>query len=349
MEKFGVPDKLIRLATMCVSNSRCKVKINGEISPEFNVNTGVRQGDGLSPLLFNISLEEALQKVKELHLGLKLGTHVNILAFADDVVLMAEKEEDLIILAETLIKETEYVGLRVNDMKTKFMRVGREEIGNNGNPDIFQINNHNFERVNSFTYLGVVLSDKNTEDIEIQNRLNVANRSFYACGKLMKSKLLSRKTKIRMYKTIIRPVLLYGGENWILSKKMEKKLITFENKVLRTIYGPTCEDGTWRIRHNQEIRGLFTDPDIVGEAKSRRLRWAGHVLRRSEESLLRRVLRGAPRGRRPVGRPKTRWWGQVLKDMESMRLTEEDAGDRRGWRRRVGEAKYQLGYKWPWQ
>ncbi|XP_054285599.1 uncharacterized protein LOC129002085 [Macrosteles quadrilineatus] len=110
-----------------------------------------------------------------------------------------------------------------------------------------------------------------------------------------------------------------------------------------------CEDGVWRIRHNRELRELFKDPDIIGEVKSRRLRWVGHILRRKEESLLKIALRGNPRGRRPIGRPKARWWGQVRKDLERMRLVEEDAWDRDYWRQRVGEAKYQLGYKWPWQ
>ncbi|XP_054287687.1 uncharacterized protein LOC129003421 [Macrosteles quadrilineatus] len=110
-----------------------------------------------------------------------------------------------------------------------------------------------------------------------------------------------------------------------------------------------CEDGVWRIRHNRELRELFQDPDIIGEVKSRRLRWVGHILRRKEESLLKTALRGNPRGRRPIGRPKARWWGQVRKDLERMRLVEEDAWDRDYWRQRVGEAKYQLGYKWPWQ
>ncbi len=87
-------------------------------------------------------------------------------------------------------------------------------------------------------------------------------------------------TKIRIYKTIIYPILTYGSETWILNKKEEKQLIVFENKILRKIFGPINEDNVWRKRHNYEIRELYKEPDIIAELKSRRLRWLGHILRK---------------------------------------------------------------------
>ena len=72
---------------------------------------------------------------------------------------------------------------------------------------------------------------------------------------------------------------MYGAENWIITKKTEKQLVTFENKILRKIYGPTSENGSWRIKRNKEIRDLYINqPDIVAEIKRTRLRWAGHIL-----------------------------------------------------------------------
>jgi hypothetical protein len=106
------------------------------------------------------------------------------------------------------------------------------------------------------------------------------------------------------------------------------KLIVFENKVLRKIYGPTYDQGEWIRKHNREIRDLYKDADIVSEVKSRRLRWAGHVLRRREESQLKRFSKNNPEGRRPSGRPKQRWWDQVRLDMQRVGATEEDAEDR---------------------
>lgn len=95
MEKFGIPEKLVNLVKITVEGSQCKVKVNGQISSPFLVNTGVRQGDGTSPLLFNIALEEALKKVKASTTGIHIGKTFNILAFADDVVIMAENIDEL--------------------------------------------------------------------------------------------------------------------------------------------------------------------------------------------------------------------------------------------------------------
>lgn len=345
MESYGIPNKLIRLIELSVKNSKCKVKVENEYSATFEVKTGVRQGDGLSPILFNIALEEALKEVNKTNLGIKIIKNISVLAFADDVVILAENKRDLEDMTKTLILETKTVGLKINDDKTKFMYFGR----NQDNSRYFTVENHNFEKVNEFKYLGTIISSNNSEQSEIQNRIISANRSLFAVNKLMSSKILSTHTKIRIYKTVIRPILLYGAESWTMDKATERKLITFENKILRKVFGPTNENGIWRIKHNKEIRDLFGAPDIVAEARSRRLRWAGHIFRRDDNSILKQVWEGNPEGRRPRGRPKKRWKDEVIADMNKLRVTEEDAEDRMEWRRIVGEAKYHLGYKWPWE
>jgi len=252
MEKFGIPKKLIKLSRLSVINSRCKVRVNGEMSEDFGVDTGVRQGDGLSPILFNLALETALQQVKKSDVGIKIGKTINILAFADDVVIMAENIQDLKELTKTLIEETKKVGLTINEKKTKFMKINREQ-------DVLReeelnVENYKFGEVKHFTYLGVILSSTSKEENEIRSRITTANRCFMACNRLMSSKMLSRKTKIRIYKTIIRPILLYGAETWVLNKREEKAIIVFENKVLRKIFGPTFEEGEWRKKHSLIVK-----------------------------------------------------------------------------------------------
>jgi hypothetical protein len=98
----------------------------------------------------------------------------------------------------------------------------------------------------------------------------------------------------------------------------------------------------------REIRDLYNDADIVSEVKSRRLRWAGHVLRRKEESQLKKVSKNNPEERQPRGRPKQRWWDQVRLDIQRVGATKEDSEDRSIWRG-VGVAKYHLRYRWPWE
>jgi hypothetical protein len=98
---------------------------------------------------------------------------------------------------------------------------------------------------------------------------------------ILSSSLLSKIIKIKIYRTIILPVVLYGCVTWSLTLREECWLRVFENKVLRRIFGPKRDEvtGEWRRLHNKELYALYSSPNIIGVIKSRRLRWAGHVAR----------------------------------------------------------------------
>jgi hypothetical protein len=121
--------------------------------------------------------------------------------------------------------------------------------------------------------------------------------------------LLSKNLQIKIYRTIILPVVLYGCENWSLTLREERRLRVFENRVLRRVFGPKRDEVTeeWRKLHNEELNDLYSLPSIVRVVKSRRMRWAGHVARMGENRGMQRVLVRKPDGRRPLGRPRRRW------------------------------------------
>ena len=109
--------------------------------------------------------------------------------------------------------------------------------------------------------------------------------------------------KIKVYRTKILPVVLYGCETWSLTLLEERKLRVFENMVLRRIFGPRRDEvtGDWRRLLNEEINVLYSSPNIVRVIKSRRMRWAGHVTRMGEKRGVYRVLVRKPEGKRPLG------------------------------------------------
>jgi hypothetical protein len=122
----------------------------------------------------------------------------------------------------------------------------------------------------------------------------------------LSSRLLSRNVKVKIYKTIILPVVLYGCETWSLTLREEHRLKVFENTVLRRIFGPKRDEvtGEWRKLHNEELHNLYSSPDIIGRVKSRRMRLAWHVARMGEERKVYKVLVRKPEGKRPLGRPR---------------------------------------------
>jgi hypothetical protein len=101
---------------------------------------------------------------------------------------------------------------------------------------------------------------------------------------VLSSRLLSRNVKIKIYKTIMLPVVLYGCETWSLTLREEHRLRVFENRVLRRIFGSQRDEvtGGWRKLHKEELHGLYYLLSIVRVIKARRMRWAGHVARTGE-------------------------------------------------------------------
>jgi len=155
---------------------------------------------------------------------------------------------------------------------------------------------------------------------------------------LLSSRLLSKNLKIKIYRTIILPVVLYGCEAWSPTLQEERKLRVFEKMVLRRIFGPRRNEvaGEWRRLHIEELNDLYSSPNIVRVIKSRRMRWAGHVARMDEETGVNRVLVGKPEGKRPLGRPRRRWVDNIRMDLQEVGCGYIDwiglAQDRDRWR-----------------
>jgi hypothetical protein len=140
-----------------------------------------------------------------------------------------------------------------------------------------------------------------------ESRLKSGNVSYHSEQNLLSSNSLSKSAKIKVYRTIILPVVLYGCESWSLTLMEEGRLRVFENKVLRRIFGPKRDEvrGEWRRLHNKELYALCSSPNIIRVMKSRRLRWAGHVARMGERRGAYRALVGKPEGKETTWKTQT--------------------------------------------
>ena len=129
-----------------------------------------------------------------------------------------------------------------------------------------------------------MLPNKNSIQEEIKSRLKLGNACYYSVQNPLSSSLLFKKLKIKIYRTIILPVVLYGCETWLLTLREEHRLRVFENRVLRRVFGPKRDEvtGEWRKLNNEELSDLYSLLNIERVVKSRRMRWAGHVARMGE-------------------------------------------------------------------
>jgi len=143
---------------------------------------------------------------------------------------------------------------------------------------------------------GTTLTNQNSIAEEIKSRLRSGNVCYHSVQNLLSFRLLSKNSKIKIYKTIILRVVLYGCETWSLTLREERNLRLFENMVLRRIFGPRRDEVTGELRrlHNEELNDLYSSPNIVRVIKSRKMRWAGHVARMGEERGIFEVLVGKP-------------------------------------------------------
>ena len=219
----------------------------------------------------------------------------------------------------------------MNAEKSEVMVMDRK-----GQPQIYveDTTGRRLRQRDSFKYLGSKVDVVGGSLEAVKQRVKAGWNKWREITGVICDKKIPLKLKCKVYKTVIRPVLLYGAECWTVGKKEEGLMRRTEMRMLRWILGISLRD---KIR-SEDIRKRSGVTDIVDKMQESRLRWYGHISRREVEQDIRRVMEMEVEGNRGRGRPKRRWMDCVEKDMEVKRLTKEDAENRVKWRRTIRAA-----------
>jgi len=149
--------------------------------------------------------------------------------------------------------------------------------------------------------------------------------------------------KLKLYCSVIRPVVTYACKTWTLKETttITNRLMVFERKVLRKIFGPTNENGIWQIKTNQKLDKIIKHKNIINFIRAQRLGWLGYIERMQETRMVKAIHSWKPISKRPIGRPKTPWEDDVRKDIQKLKASNWKTlvQDRRRWKELVEKAK----------
>jgi len=213
----GIDDKIIDTLKYFYDNAKAYIKLD-ESGPKFALHRGVKQGDPLSPNLFNALLEEVFRDINWEGCGIRVdGCYLNHLRFVDDIVLISGNLTELQGMLDQLAAASLRAGLEINVSKTKYL-------GNDTKGKIY-LNGKELISQENFTYLGQTISFGNKMKKELEARRDGAWRGYWALGSIFKGKMDIR-LKVRILESCIFPILLYGAQTWTLTIFEAKKLMT---------------------------------------------------------------------------------------------------------------------------
>ena len=329
LEHYGIPQKLVNIIRESYDGFRCRVVHEGGLTDSFEVKTGVRQGCLLSPFLFLLAIDWVMgETTRKQGNGIQwtFSSQLDDLDFADDIALLSHSHKQMQAKVDRMSTLSQSVGLKIHPGKTKVMRLKSSSV------EPIRLDQDVLEDVTSFTYLGSVMDTKGGVTSDIKARIGKARQSFGRLRSVWRAPNISKKTKLRIFNSNVKSVLLYGSETWCLTKENEKRLQTFINGCLRCILGIRYPD---TIR-NQELLERTEQEPVADVIRKRRWGWLGHTLRRPKDHITRQALHWNPQGTRNRGRPAHTWRRELEAEIEREKFTwaelNKTAADRDRWR-----------------
>nr|VZI27735.1 unnamed protein product [Spirometra erinaceieuropaei] len=367
MQKFGCPERFTQMVRQLHDGMMARVTDNGAVSEAFAVTNGVKQGCVLAPTLFSLMFSAMLMDAyRDERPGIRIAYRtdghllnhrrmnfqsrvstatVRELLFADDCALNTTSEEEMQRSMDLFSAACENFGLVINTQKTVVMHQPPPNSATAPNAPQINVNGTQLQVIENFPYLGSTLSRNTKIDDEVANRISKASQAF---GRLQSTVWnrhgLQLSPKLKMYKAVILPTLLYGAETWTVYTRQARRLNHFHLSCLRRILRLNWQD---RIRDTEvlERTGILSSYSMLRQMQ---LRWSGHLVRMDDERLPKRLFYGdVAKGSRRQGGQIRRYKDTLKSSLKRLHINptnwEELARDRPTWRRTVktGAAIYE--------
>ena len=355
LREYRIDETTITIIQETLTNTTSKVKFQGEISRSFQVKTGVRQGDGLSPMLFNCVLDKVIVEwrkltqqhgVESIQIGGKRrgAIETNCFAFADDLACFAYTEEDTIKQIELLKETAEKTGLQISFEKTKILTNVKNP------PKKIKTKYGKIQVSKSFKYLGELIQLGAKGHLTCKTRIQKLETAAHYSRQMYSKKCISKKTKLRHYQTVIRPQILYSSEtlaNLTYAEELENR----ERRILRTILGPrkitdNQDKPVFRLRSNKEV---YTNcSKITDEIRKRRCAFYAHIMRMNPNRLTKQIFTYIANLKN-----KNLWFINTEKDLKEIEIDQETIQNRNLFRKKLhsftsfgAKTKKTQGTKW---
>ena len=309
MKSYGIPGKIIGVVKALYNNFECAVMDEGQTTEWFKIKTGVKQGCNMSGFLFLLIIDWIMKRTAgngENGIRWKFTTKLDDLDFADDIALLSSTKQQIQHKTDRLVENSKQTGLKPNIDKCKILRMNAK------NQESITISGEPLKDVDKFEYLGAFVSNAGGGTMDLENRLTKARATFNRLKSIWSSTSISRNTKLRLFKTLVKTVLMYGSETWKMTKGDNRKLDVFQTKCLRRILKVKWED---HIR-NEVILERAGMKSMSSEVQRKRWKYIGHILRKEPNHDCVTAVTWAPEGKRKRGRPKTTWRRTVDKERQ---------------------------------
>ena len=308
MRDYNIDEPLVRIIKELYDSATSAVLQNNQLGDFFRTTVGVRQGCLLSPALFNVFLENIMQEaLTNFETSISIGGRpLSNLRFADDIDLMAGDGGEHQDLSTRVERSSGAYGMEVSNPKSK----GMVNSAVQGTRTAVTMCGELLEDVDHFKYLGSILNRDGTSTQEIKVRIAQATAALARLHPILKSKNISLQVKVKLYRSLVVSIFLYGCESWTTTAETERRIQAFEMKCLRKLLGISYLQRRTNVSVRQEVETTCgTHETLLATVKRRKLNWFGHVCR--HDSLAKTILQGTVAGGRKRGRPRKTWMDNI--------------------------------------